>query len=297
MRAMEMFGLKTKAGGHAPWHAGQPQGGPAATRYPAEDGRRAKDGGPVLECKDVKKTFGGVRALQGVSISLYPGEVAALVGDNGAGKSTLVKILGGTYAPDSGSIVIDDAVLTHLTPQQASQHGIEVVYQDLALCDNLTAGGNIVLGREPVRFTFLGLRFMDGKRAKQIGREQIARLGARVPNWDMPVRQLSGGQRQALAIARATISGHRLIVLDEPTAALGVKQTQATLELVRSIAAQDVAVMLIMHNLDQIFEVSERIIVLRHGAICLNKKVADTSKEEVVAHMTGLDVGTTGASE
>jgi ABC-type sugar transport system ATPase subunit len=295
MRAMEMFGLKTKAGGHASWHAGQPRGGP--TRYPAKDGRRANDGGPVIECKDVMKTFGGVRALQGVSISLYPGEVAALVGDNGAGKSTLVKILGGTYAPDSGSIVIDDAVLTHLTPQQASQHGIEVVYQDLALCDNLTAGGNIVLGREPVRFTFLGLRFMDGKRAKQVGREQIARLGARVPNWDMPVRQLSGGQRQALAIARATISGHRLIVLDEPTAALGLKQTQATLELVRSIAAQDVAVMLIMHNLDQIFEVSERIIVLRHGAICLNKKVADTSKEEVVAHMTGLDVGTTGASE
>ena len=297
MRAMEKFGLKAKPGGNVPRRAGRPQGDPAAPGCRPQDGRRASDGEPVIECKDVKKTFGGVRALQGVSISLYPGEVAALVGDNGAGKSTLVKILGGTYAPDSGSIVIDEAVLTHLTPHQASQHGIEVVYQDLALCDNLTAGGNIVLGREPVRFTFLGLKFMDGKLAKQVGREQIARLGARVPNWDMPVRQLSGGQRQALAIARAMISGHRLIVLDEPTAALGVKQTQATLELVRSIAAQNVAVMLIMHNLDQIFEVSNRIIVLRHGAICLNKKVADTSKEEVVAHMTGLDVGTTGASE
>jgi simple sugar transport system ATP-binding protein len=281
-----MFGLKTKPDGPASRRDGQPQAG-----------RRAGDGGPVIECKDVKKTFGGVRALKGASISLYPGEVVALVGDNGAGKSTLVKILGGTYTPDSGSIVIDETVLTHLTPHQASQHGIEVVYQDLALCDNLTADGNIVLGREPVRFTFLGLRFTDGKRAKQVGREQIARLGAQVPNWDMPVRQLSGGQRQALAIARAMISGHRLIVLDEPTAALGVKQTQATLELVRSIAAQNVAVMLIMHNLDQIFEVSDRIVVLRHGAICLNKKVAGTSKEEVVAHMTGLNVGTTGASE
>jgi len=278
--------LKTKPGGTASWRAGQPQ-----------DGGRARDGGPVIECKDVTKTFGGVRALKGASISLYPGEVVALVGDNGAGKSTLVKILGGTYAPDSGSIVIDETVLTHLTPHQASQHGIEVVYQDLALCDNLTAGGNIVLGREPVRFALLGLKFMDGKRAKQVGREQIARLGARVPDWDMPVRQLSGGQRQALAIARAMISGHRLIVLDEPTAALGVKQTQATLELVRSIAAQNVAVMLIMHNLDQIFEVSDKIVVLRHGAICLDKKVADTSREEVVAHMTGLSVGTTGASE
>jgi simple sugar transport system ATP-binding protein len=286
-----MFGLKIKPGGNASLRPQPAQGGTAS------GSSRSADGGPVLECRDVKKTFGGVRALQGVSVSLYPGEVAALVGDNGAGKSTLVKILGGTYAPDGGSIVIDDSVLGHLTPQLASRHGIEVVYQDLALCDNLTAAGNIVLGREPVRFAFLGLRFMDGKRARDIGRDQIARLGANVPSWDMPVRQLSGGQRQALAIARAMISGHRLIVLDEPTAALGVKQTEATLTLVRSIVSQNVAVLLIMHNLDQIFAISDRIIVLRHGAVCLSKKTADTSKEEVVAHMTGLDVGTTGVSE
>src|SRR5271167_1209296 len=137
----EMFGLKIKPGGNASLRPQPAQGGTAS--WPS----RSADGGPVLECRDVKKTFGGVRALQGVSVSLYPGEVAALVGDNGAGKSTLVKILGGTYTPDSGSIVIDDSVLPQLTPQQASRHGIEVVYQDLALCDNLTAAGNIVLGR------------------------------------------------------------------------------------------------------------------------------------------------------
>jgi ABC-type sugar transport system ATPase subunit len=286
----DLSDLKTWLRGRASQRPARAQGGPAS--------RASADGGPVVECRDVKKTFGGVRALQGVSISLYPGEISALVGDNGAGKSTLVKILGGTYTPDSGNIIIDHSVLTHLTPALASRHGIEVVYQDLALCDNLTAAANIVLGREPVRLDFLGMRFLDGRRAKALGRDQIARLGAQLPDWDMPVRQLSGGQRQALAIARAMISGHRLIVLDEPTAALGVRQTRATLELVRSISRQNVGVMIIMHNLDQIFEVSDRIIVLRHGSVCLNQKKADTSKEEVVAHMTGLEVsaGTAGGS-
>jgi ABC-type sugar transport system ATPase subunit len=277
--------LKTRLTGRSFLRAHTAQEGGRA-RWP----RSAGAGGPVLECRDLKKTFGGVRALQGISMALYPGEIAALVGDNGAGKSTLVKILGGTYTPDSGNIMIDDDVITHLTPHQASRYGIEVVYQDLALCDNLTGAGNIVLGREPVRFAFLGIRFIDSRRAKEIGREQIARLGAQLPSWDMPVRQLSGGQRQALAIARAMISGHRLVVLDEPTAALGVRQTQATLDLVRSIAKQHVAVLLIMHNLDQIFEISDRIVVLRHGSVCLNSKTADVSKEEVVASMTGLDI-------
>jgi simple sugar transport system ATP-binding protein len=287
-----MFSLKTRLIGRS-FLRGQSaqEGRPAHRSHPTAIDR------PVLECRDLKKTFGGVRALQGVSVALYPGEIAALVGDNGAGKSTLVKILGGTYTPDGGSIMIDDDVVTHLTPHQASRHGIEVVYQDLALCDNLTGAGNIVLGREPVRFTLLGMRFIDSRRAKEVGQEQIARLGAHIPSWDMPVRQLSGGQRQALAIARAMISAHRLVVLDEPTAALGVRQTQATLDLVRSIAKQHVAVLLIMHNLDQIFEISDRIIVLRHGSVCLNKKTADTSRQEVVAYMTGLDIRPTGDSE
>ncbi len=159
------------------------------------------------------KTFGGVRALRNVSIDLWPGEITALVGDNGAGKSTLVKILGGTYAPDRGSVVIDDQVLSQLTPSQSASFGIEVVYQDLALCDNLPTGPNIVLGREPTRFNLFGLRFFDRSRAIRIGSETLSRLGAVVPDWDVPARQLSGGQRQAIAIARAMISGHRLIIL------------------------------------------------------------------------------------
>ena len=274
--------------------AGGGVGGPTLERpSQAASGRNGDQ--PHVECVDVKKTFGGVRALRGVSLGFMPGEVTALVGDNGAGKSTLVKILGGMYTPDEGRLVIGHHVVEHLTPRQAASFGIEVVYQDLALCDNLNASSNIVLGREPIRFGIPGLRFLSPRRAKEIGQAQIEVLGATIPNWEMPVRELSGGQRQALAIARATISGHRLIVLDEPTAALGVRQTEATLALVRSIRAQNVAILLIMHNLDQIFDVSDRIVVLRLGSVCLNVRKEETSKEEVVAYMTGIAVAGPGA--
>jgi ABC-type sugar transport system ATPase subunit len=249
---------------------------------------RGANGAPVIECVEVSKTYGGVRALRGVSLALRPGEITALVGDNGAGKSTLVGVLGGMVTPDGGRLIVDGAAYGHLTPRHAATLGIEVVYQDLALCDNLRAADNIVLGREPVSRTVLGVRFLDRRRAREIGRDRVSVLGAGIADWDVPARRLSGGQRQALAISRATISAHRLLVLDEPTAALGVRQTEATLALLRNVVAEGMAILLIMHNLDQIFAVSDRIVVLRLGSVVLDARTADTGKEEVVARMTGI---------
>jgi ABC-type sugar transport system ATPase subunit len=256
---------------------------------------RSGDRTPVIECVDIRKTYGGVRALRGVSLALRPGEITALVGDNGAGKSTLAGVLGGMVTPDDGQLIVDGEAFGHLTPRHAAALGIEVVYQDLALCDNLRAADNIVLGREPVSRTVLGVRFLDRRRSREIGRDRVSVLGAGIADWDVPVRRLSGGQRQALAISRATISAHRLLVLDEPTAALGVRQTEATLALLRNVVAEGMAILLIMHNLDQIFAVSDRLVVLRLGSVVLDVKAADTGKEEVVARMTGIGGDVNGA--
>jgi ABC-type sugar transport system ATPase subunit len=242
---------------------------------------------PVVQCVNVTKTFGGVHALREVSLDLLPGRITALVGDNGAGKSTLVKVIGGMYSPDLGHLTVGGKITSDLSPKRATQQGIEVVYQDLSLCDNLPTEANIVLGREPHR-NIMGLKFLDERRAKRVCHERLEALGARIPDWDVPVRRLSGGQRQAIAIARATISGHRLIVLDEPTAALGVNQTEATLTLLRNMVKQQVAIMLIMHNLEQVFEISDHIVVLRLGRVMLDTPKSETTKREIVAHMTGI---------
>lgn len=259
-------------------------GSPTAVTAPA-----GPSGEYVVECRQIKKAFGGVHALRGVDVAFRPGEVTGLLGDNGAGKSTLVKILGGMYPPDGGEIVVDGERRDYLTARSAAEQGIEVVYQDLALCDNLNAAANIVLGREPVRRGLPGFRMVDRRRANAISSERLAGLGATVRDWNVPVRQLSGGQRQALAIARATISGHRLIVLDEPTAALGVHQTEATLRLVRNVAENGVAVLLIAHSIDQVMSVADRVVVLRLGSVCLDVPRARTSKDEVVRRMMGVD--------
>lgn len=275
---------------------GRQRPGPSAALPEADESTQPRGTGSegwIVECVNVYKTFGGVHALRGVSIGFRAGEITAIVGDNGAGKSTLVKILGGTLSPDEGSIVVGGSARRYLTPDMAAANGIEVVYQDLALCDNLTPDANIVLGREPIRSGLAGtFRFLDRGRATALGRERVALVGGSIQNWSTPVRELSGGQRQAIAVARATIAGHRMIILDEPTAALGVRQTEATLSLVRKIAHQGVAVLLIMHNLDQILEITERIVVLRLGSVCLDKRTDATNKGEVVAHMMGVVDGT-----
>lgn len=224
-------------------------------------------------------------------MDLIPGEIIALVGDNGAGKSTLVKILSGIYQPDEGSIWLGETEVRHLDPGRAREFGIETVYQQLYLCDNLGAAANVMLGREPVRTRFGPLRFIDNKRSIREAGKHIAELGIELDNMIAPVRRLSGGQRQAIAIARATVNAHRLIQFDEPTAALGVRQTRATLDLIQRVAARGVAVIVISHNLDDVFAVASRIVALRLGGICLNTPVGQTTREQVVACMTGMSFG------
>lgn len=251
---------------------------------------RATSGGdkPLIRCVGLIKYFGGVLALNGVSLELYPGQVVALVGDNGAGKSTLVKILSGIHQPDEGEIWLGDERAGNLNPHRVRELGIETVYQNLSLCDNLGAAANVMLGQEPIRFKVGPLRFLDQKKSIQEAKRRIGEVGVQLDDFTTAVRRLSGGQRQAIAIARATVKAHRLIMFDEPTAALGVRQTRSTLDLVRRVANQNVAVIMISHNLDDVFAVADRTVALRLGRITLDKPMADTSREEVVACMTGM---------
>jgi ABC-type sugar transport system ATPase subunit len=240
-----------------------------------------------VRCRDLSKYFGGVRALNRICLELYPGEVAALAGDNGAGKSTLVKILCGLESHDEGELWLGDACFARLEPRQARRFGVETVHQNLNLCDNLGAAANVMLGQEPVRFQFGPLRIIDEARALAESRRRIQEIGTTLDDLTSPVRRLSGGQRQAVAIARALASAHRLIMFDEPTAALGVQQTRATLELIRRVAAKGVAVMVISHNLEDIFAVADRVVVLRQGRVTLDKPVSALSREAIVAAMMG----------
>jgi ribose transport system ATP-binding protein len=241
---------------------------------------------PVVRCVDLMMWFGGVQALRGVTLDIYPGEVVGLVGDNGAGKSTLVKILSGIHRPDSGELLIGGEQIKGLTPLGARALGIETVYQDLALCDNLDASANVTLGQEPVRFRVGPIAFVDKKRALVLTRERLEIVGARLPDMHASVRRLSGGQRQAIAIARATVRAHRMIMFDEPTAALGLGQRRTTLELIRRVADQGVAVIVISHNLEDVFAVSDRIVGLRLGEVTLEAPTSETTHEEVIACMT-----------
>jgi ABC-type sugar transport system ATPase subunit len=241
---------------------------------------------PVVRCVELTKWFGGVQALRGISLDVHAGKVLGLVGDNGAGKSTLVKILSGLHGPDGGELWIGEERVTHLTPQGARERGIETVYQDLALCENLDAVSNVVLGQEPLLLKLGPLRVIDRRAALRIARHRLEVVGAHVPDLGRSVRRLSGGQRQAVAIARATMRAHRMIMFDEPTAALGVHQTKATLDLLRGVADQGVAVIVISHNMEDVFAVADRIVVLRLGAIALDTPTSDTSREEVMACIT-----------
>ncbi|MDX6599813.1 MAG: ribose transport system ATP-binding protein [Gaiellales bacterium] len=243
---------------------------------------------PLIRCVGLTKYFGGVLALNRASLDLMPGEIVCLVGDNGAGKSTLVKLLSGLHQPDEGEIWIGDEQVSGLTAINARERGIETVYQHLALCDNLGAAANVLLGQEPIRFGVGPFRFIDRKASVKAARKHIDDVGIVLDDYWTPVRRLSGGQRQAIAIARATVHGHRLIMLDEPTAALGVRQTKATLDLVKRVAASGVSVIVISHNLDDVFTIADRVVALRQGEITLNAAKPATSREEVVACMTGM---------
>jgi simple sugar transport system ATP-binding protein len=241
---------------------------------------------PVVRLVDVTKWFGGVQALRGITLDVYPGQVLGLVGDNGAGKSTLVKILSGLHHPDSGELWVGDSEIQRMTPLGARSLGIETVYQDLALCDNLDASANVTLGQEPIRFRIGPFAVVDKKSSLRLTKERLTVVGARLPDMHASVRRLSGGQRQAIAIARATVRAHRMIMFDEPTAALGLSQRRTTLELIRGVADQGVAVIVISHNLEDVFKVSDRIVGLRLGEVTLDTPIAETTHEEVMACMT-----------
>jgi len=243
---------------------------------------------PLVRCLAVSKFFGGVKALDGVTLELHAGEVVALVGDNGAGKSTLVKILAGFHQPDQGELWFGEHRVDALSPRQARALGVETVHQQLLLCDNLGAAANITLGQEPAIRRLGPLKFIDQRRAREEATRRLAEVGATIADLSAPVRQLSGGQRQAIAIARAMAASPRLVIFDEPTAALGARQTDATLRLVRRVADRGVAALLISHNLDEVFAVAERIVALRQGRLVLDQAVAKANRETVVAAMTGL---------
>ncbi len=229
--------------------------------------------------------FGAVEALHSVDLDLAPGEVAGLMGDNGAGKSTLLKIVAGNFAPTSGEVRLDERAV-ELTPLSAREHGIEAVYQDLALCDNLSAAANVFLGRELSRRLLGVLPVLDHAAMRRRSAELFDELGSDTRPDDL-VRRMSGGQRQAVAIARARLSSPRLMLLDEPTAAISVRQIAEVLELIRGLRERGVCVLLISHRMSDVFAVADRVVVLRRGRKVADKATTDSSPEEVTALITG----------
>ena len=239
---------------------------------------------PVLELKDIRKTFDAVVAIENFSLDVRAGEIVALVGDNGAGKSTLIKIVSGVYTPTSGSIAIDGSPVAMTNATMARAHGIEVVYQDLALADQQTVYMNMFLGRELIN----GLGLLDRRKMIAETEQLVKELDVRIPSAHATIRDLSGGQRQGVAIARATHWARKLILLDEPTAALGVAETARVEEIVLSLKSRNIGVLIISHSLDQVFRLSDRICVLRRGRQIGVRRTAETDKNEIVAMITGL---------
>ena len=237
---------------------------------------------PVLSMTGVSKRFGAVQALKDIEFHVSPGEVVALVGDNGAGKSTLVKAIAGVYTPDDGDVVYDGKHVNITSPSQAQTLGIATVFQDLALCDNLDVVANLFLGNEEVRGRSLDEVSME-KESWQLLRE----LSAKIPSVRIPVASLSGGQRQTVAIARSLLGEPKVVMLDEPTAALGVAQTAEVLNLVERLRERGLGVILISHNMSDVMAVADRVSVLRLGRNNGDFKVADTNTQEIIAAITG----------
>ena len=243
---------------------------------------------PVLEARDIVKSFGRVQALRGASFTVYPQEVVALVGDNGAGKSTLVKTLVGVHPPDGGTIHFDGREVQIPTPHASRELGIETVYQDLSLASELDPAANMFLGREIPRPGFLGkLGFLDKREMRRRSDEAFRDLGVRIQDASAPVANMSGGQRQGIAISRAVTWASKVVFMDEPTAALGVVQTRNVLEQIKRVRDHGLSVVLISHNMPEVFEVADRIEVLRLGRRVARLRPEEVSMEDIVAAMTG----------
>ena len=243
---------------------------------------------PVLSIRGLTKRFGGLTAVRNVSWDIFPGEVVALLGDNGAGKSTLIKCISGVYHADEGEIFFEGRQSRFARPIEARREGIETIYQDLALANNLDVGANIFLGREIKKRYFGGLvHTLDEKRMLRESKAALDSLEIYFPNLTQPIESLSGGQRQAVAIARAVYWEAKLMIMDEPTNNLGVPEQQKVLEVIRKLRDQGVPVILITHTLPDVFAVSDRLMVMHRGRKVAEKRTADTSTPELVQYMVG----------
>ena len=244
--------------------------------------------GPLLRVRGIDKSFGPVQALKGVDFEVRRGEVVALIGDNGAGKSTLINVVTGVFPPDSGEIVFEGERVEFASPHDARERGIEAVYQDLAVAPQLDAVANIFLGRERRMGSILGrLGFLDQQRMRRETEEQLEELHVRIPNPAKPLSTFSGGQRQGVAVARAVMWASKVVIMDEPTAALGVAQAGMVLNLVRRVRQTGIPVVFISHNMPQVFDVADRVVVLRLGEVVAELDPEKASTDEAVAAMTG----------
>lgn len=243
----------------------------------------------VLELRNVSKSYGAIKAATDVTFQVGPSETVALVGDNGAGKSTLVKMISGTIQPSEGSLVMEGEPVEFRSPADARAHGVETVFQDLALIDQLDAAGNLFLGREMTRGGKIGqfLGILDLKEMWSRTQAALMDSNLKVPSVKRPVRSMSGGQRQANAIVRTVYWGKKLLLLDEPTAALGVDESEHTLRTIERIREKKLPMIVVSHNLQHVFRISDRILVMRQGRLAAQLVTGETTPEEVVAYITG----------
>ena len=241
---------------------------------------------PILELRGVSKAFGAVQAVNQVSWEVFPGEVAALVGDNGAGKSTMIKLITGALAMDEGEMLVRGRLANIRAPVDAFRYGIAAVYQDLALVENRNVVMNMFLGNELTHGPLNLL--LDHRRMAREAQRMLEELHSRIPSVKTIVRKLSGGQRQAVAVGRALLRGGEIIIMDEPTAALGVEQTQEVLQLIQALRESGKTVILISHNLHQVFEIADQISVMFHGQLVGTRRTAETTREEIVSMIVGV---------
>jgi ABC-type sugar transport system ATPase subunit len=250
---------------------------------------------PMLQVRQVSKFFGGLTALNKVDFEVYPGEVVALLGDNGAGKSTLIKCISGVYHPDEGEITFLGKQIRNASPAAVRDLGIETIYQDLALAENLDVGANVFLGKEKKR-RFLGvIPVTDDEYMRNEAAKVLQRLDIHIPSLKQKLVSLSGGQRQAVAIARALYWDAKLVIMDEPTAALGVPEQRKVMSLIRSLREQNIPVILISHTMQDVMEVADRIVVMRRGRVSTNMPRVDATEELIVRHIVGVGESATRA--
>ena len=240
----------------------------------------------VLEAKNISKYFGTITALENVNLTVRQGECLGVVGDNGAGKSTFMKVLSGLYKPSSGSLFFDGNIETLNSPKDSQNLGLEMVYQDLALAGNLPIGENIFLGREPTK-NFGFLKLLDYKKIKELSEAHLDKLKIHVKSAQQKVEELSGGQRQAIAIARATAFNSKIVIMDEPTAALAIKEVGKVLDLINSLKKMGVSVIIISHRMDDIFAVCDRVMALFQGTNFAESELSKTTRDEVIGWIMG----------